>query len=62
LRSAVGVPIRARRGRLPTWPDVTTNPPGVVDVLQQKKIIPAIFSGDAQKKWQAAMNEMFRRR
>jgi len=51
-----------RRGRLPTRPDVTTNPPGVVDVLQQKKIIPAIFSGDEQKKWQAAMNEMFRRR
>ena len=51
-----------RRGRLPTRPDVTTNPPGVADALLQKKIIPAIFSGDEQKKWQTAMNEMFRRK
>ena len=51
-----------RRGRLPTRPDVATNPPGVMDVLLQKKVVPAIFSADEQKKWAATFNEIFRPR
>jgi iron(III) transport system substrate-binding protein len=50
------------RGRLPTRPDVQTNPPGVIDILNQKKISPQIFSADEQKKWNTVFNDIFRPR
>jgi iron(III) transport system substrate-binding protein len=50
------------RGRLPTRPDVPTNPPGVIDALQQKKVVSAILSADEQKKWNAAFQETFKPR
>jgi ABC-type Fe3+ transport system substrate-binding protein len=49
-------------GRLPTRLDVDTNPPGVMAVLHQKKVLPAVFSADDQKKWNTVFNEIFRPR
>jgi len=49
-------------GRLPTRLDVDTNPPGVMTVLHQKKVLPAVFSADDQKKWNTVFNEIFRPR
>ena len=51
-----------KRGRLPTRTDVETNPPGVIDALQQKKIIVTISSAEQQKKMQTTFNELFRSR
>jgi iron(III) transport system substrate-binding protein len=45
-----------KRGRLPTRTDVETNPPGVIDQLQQKKVIVTISSAEQQKKMQATFN------
>jgi iron(III) transport system substrate-binding protein len=49
-------------GRLPTRLDVETNPPGVMQVLHQKKVLPAVFSAEEQKKWTATFNDIFRPR
>ena len=51
-----------KRGRLPTRTDVETNPPGVIDALQQKKVIVTISSAEQQKKMQTTFNELFRAR
>jgi iron(III) transport system substrate-binding protein len=50
-----------RKGRLPTRPDVPTNPPEVGEMLKQKRIMPVVFNGDDQKKWQKTYNEVFGR-
>jgi iron(III) transport system substrate-binding protein len=49
-------------GRLPTRLDVETNPPGVMQTLHQKKVLPAVFSADEQRKWNTTFNEIFRPR
>jgi hypothetical protein len=54
--------INAKAARLPTRPDVETNPPGVMDILMKKKVISAVFSADEQKKWSATFLEIFRPR
>jgi iron(III) transport system substrate-binding protein len=51
-----------KRGRLPTRTDVETNPPGVIDRLQQKKVVVTISSAEQQKKMQTTFNELFRSR
>jgi iron(III) transport system substrate-binding protein len=51
-----------KRGRLPTRTDVETNPPGVIAMLQQKKVIVTISSAEQQKKMQTTFNELFRSR
>jgi ABC-type Fe3+ transport system substrate-binding protein len=51
-----------KKGRLPTRTDVETNPPGVIDALQQKKVIVTISSAEQQKKMQTTFNELFRAR
>ena len=51
-----------KQGRLPTRPDVQTNPPGVTEILNQKKVIAAVFSADEQKKWSTEFNAIFRPR
>jgi iron(III) transport system substrate-binding protein len=51
-----------RKGRLPTRPDVTSNPPGVMDSLRQKTIIVTTASSDEQRKMQQTFNEIFRPR
>jgi ABC-type Fe3+ transport system substrate-binding protein len=51
-----------KKGRLPTRTDVETNPPGVINALQQKKVIVTISSAEQQKKMQTTFNELFRAR
>jgi iron(III) transport system substrate-binding protein len=50
------------KGRLPTRLDVATNPPGVIDTLQEKKVMPEIFSVTEEKKWGSIFNELLRPR
>ncbi len=51
-----------KKGRLPTRPDVATNPPEVGEMLKAAKIVPVIFNADDQKKWQKTYSELFKRR
>jgi iron(III) transport system substrate-binding protein len=50
------------KGRLPTRSDVETNPPGIIETLQQKKIVFTISSAEEQKKMQTTFNDIFRPR
>ncbi len=52
----------AGRGRMPTRMDVQVHPPGVTDMLKERKIIATIFAGEEQKKWQGLFKEIFRGR
>jgi iron(III) transport system substrate-binding protein len=49
------------KGRLPTRPDVPTNPPEIGELLKASKIMPVVFNGDDQRKWQKTYNELFGR-
>jgi len=50
-----------RKGRLPTRPDVATNPPEVGAMLKAAKIVPVVFNDTDQRKWQKTFNETFGR-
>src|SRR5262249_44576683 len=48
------------KARLPTRADVPTNPPDVMQRLMAKKVVPAVFSAEEQKKWSTEFNTIFR--
>jgi iron(III) transport system substrate-binding protein len=50
-----------QKGRIPTRPDVPTNPPEVGDTLKSMKIAPILFNGADERKWQKTYNELFGR-
>jgi iron(III) transport system substrate-binding protein len=50
------------KGRLPTRPDVATNPPEVGDMLKRMKVMPIVFNGDDQRKWQNTFSTLFKSR
>jgi iron(III) transport system substrate-binding protein len=52
----------AKFGRLPTRKDVQSNPPGIVDMLEQKKVLTVLLSPDEDKKWQRQFEQLFRGR
>ncbi len=52
----------ARFGRIPTRPDVESNPPGIVAALNKKKVITVSLSPEDEHKWQQRFNELFRPR
>jgi iron(III) transport system substrate-binding protein len=62
MLSQEGQVFLTRKGRLPSRIGVPTNPPGVMDVLQQKKIIVTMSSTDEQRRTQRTFNEIFRPR
>jgi iron(III) transport system substrate-binding protein len=62
MLSREGQTFLTKKGRLPSRPDVPTNPPGVIDILGQKKIIVTMSSADEQRKMQQTFNEIFRGR
>jgi len=62
MLSYEGQTFLTRKGRLPSRLDVATNPPEVMDVLRQKKIIVTMSSADEQRKLQQTFNEIFRPR
>jgi iron(III) transport system substrate-binding protein len=62
MLSQEGQTFLTKKGRLPSRPDVATNPPGVMDVLRQKKIVATVSSASEQRKMQQTFNEIFRPR
>jgi ABC-type Fe3+ transport system substrate-binding protein len=52
----------AKFGRLPTRSDVKDNPPGTVEMLTKKKVIPALLTPDEEKGWQRRFAELFKPR
>jgi iron(III) transport system substrate-binding protein len=50
-----------QKGRIPTRPDVPTNPPELGGMLKSMKIAPILFSGPDERKWQTTYNELFGR-
>ena len=52
----------AKFGRLPTRQDVQSNPPGVIAILTQKKVITVLMSPDEERKWQRLFDQLFKGR
>jgi iron(III) transport system substrate-binding protein len=52
----------AKFGRLPTRKDVASNPPGMVEMLTQKKVITVMMSPDEERKWQRQFDQLFKGR
>src|SRR5262245_24866315 len=52
----------ARFGRLPTRKDVASNPPGIVDMLTQRKVITVLMTPDEERKWQRQFDQLFKGR
>ncbi len=50
-----------RKGRFPTRADVPTNPPDIGERLKPMKVVPVLFNGTDQRKWQRTFNELFAR-
>jgi iron(III) transport system substrate-binding protein len=62
MLSHEGQTFLTRKGRLPSRVDVATNPPGVMDVLGQRKIIATMTTANEQRRMQQTFNEIFRPR
>jgi iron(III) transport system substrate-binding protein len=52
----------ARFGRLPTRKDVASNPPGIVEMLTQRKVITVLMSPDEERRWQRQFDQLFKGR
>jgi iron(III) transport system substrate-binding protein len=52
----------AKFGRFPTRKDVTSNPPGIIDMLTQKKVVTVLMSPDEERKWQRQFDQLFKGR
>ena len=52
----------AKFGRLPTRKDVASNPPGMVEMLTQKKVITVLMNPDEERKWQRQFDQLFKGR
>jgi iron(III) transport system substrate-binding protein len=51
-----------KRGRIPTRPDTPSNPPDVAKTLMKHKVVSAVFSAAAEKKWKAEFDRLFKKR
>jgi iron(III) transport system substrate-binding protein len=49
-------------GRLPTRSDVPTNPPGIVDMITQKKVVATLFDPPEEARLRQTFNALFRQR
>lgn len=49
-------------GRLPTRPDVETNPKGVLEPVLKAKVATVLLDAEEEKKWSRTFKELFRRR
>jgi iron(III) transport system substrate-binding protein len=52
----------AKFGRLPTRGDVPSNPPGILDRLHAKAVVPTLFEAADERKWQQTFNALFKPR
>jgi len=48
----------AAKGRIPTRRGVETNPPGALQALEGKKIIPIQFNGEEESRWRRLFSEL----
>ncbi|MEA2937290.1 MAG: iron(III) transport system substrate-binding protein [Alphaproteobacteria bacterium] len=58
LLSKEGQHLLTTRGRIPTRPDVETNPPGVLKALHAKTVIPTVYNVERGKKADALFKEL----
>lgn len=58
ILSPEGQKLLTRRGRIPTRPDIETNPPGVLQALHAKKVMPSVFSPEKERKADALFKEL----
>jgi iron(III) transport system substrate-binding protein len=58
ILSTEGQTLLTRRGRIPTRPDVETNPPGVLQTLHARKIMPSTYSAEKERKADAMFKEL----
>jgi iron(III) transport system substrate-binding protein len=47
-------------GRIPTRPDVESNPPGIVKLMNTKKVITVLITPQEEPKWQRQFNQLFK--
>jgi iron(III) transport system substrate-binding protein len=59
--SAEAETFMTRKGRIPTRPDVATNPPDLAGQLKQMKMAPIVLDTAGQRKWQKTFNALFHR-
>jgi iron(III) transport system substrate-binding protein len=59
--SAEAETFMTRKGRIPTRPDVATNPPELAGKLNTMKIAPIVLDTIGQRQWQKTFNELFGR-
>ena len=50
----------ARFGRIPTRADVASNPPGIVELMQTKKVMTTLLTPDEERKWQRTFDALFK--
>ena len=50
----------AKFGRLPTRPDVETNPKGVLEPVLKATVITKLLDAEEEKKWHRILREIFR--
>jgi iron(III) transport system substrate-binding protein len=58
ILSPEGQSLLTRRGRIPSRPDVETNPPGVLKALHEKKVMPIVLDAEQEKKADAIFKEL----
>jgi iron(III) transport system substrate-binding protein len=52
----------AKFGRIPTRTDVASNPPGIVELMQKKKVITELLTPEDERKWQRSFDTLFKSR
>jgi iron(III) transport system substrate-binding protein len=52
----------AKFGRLPTRGDVQSHPPGIIERLHAKTVLPVLFKSEDERKWQQTFAALFKRR
>ena len=52
----------AKFGRLPTRKDVASNPPGIVERLHARTVVPTMIRTEDERKWQKLFASLFRKR
>ncbi|HEY7299521.1 MAG TPA: extracellular solute-binding protein [Xanthobacteraceae bacterium] len=62
ILSQEGETLLTRRGRIPSRPDVETNPPGVLKALEARKVLPIVLDTAEEKKADALFKELIARR
>lgn len=50
----------AKFGRLPTRGDVPSNPPGILERLHAKAVVPTLFKAEDEKKWKQTFAALFK--